>query len=181
MKAFFREFLLTIAIAAVIVIAFQITVGNYVVIMSSMEPSFHEEQRLLVNKAIYIFSEPQRGDVVIFKAPAGRNGDYIKRIIALPGDTVEIKEEAVYVNNSRLDEPYITSPPKYTMEKREVPENEYFVLGDNRNNSDDSHYNWTLPHENIIGKAWLSIWPPDLWGLAANYPLQEQIASATGN
>ncbi len=178
MKAFLREFALTIIIAAIIVFAFQSSLQTFVVVMSSMEPNFHEGQRLLVNKAIYLFDEPARGDVIIFKAPNGRKGDYIKRVIALPGDTVEIKNGAVYVNGVKLDEPYIMNPPNYTLEEQEVPDNSYFVLGDNRNNSDDSHHGWLVPRENIIGKAWLSIWPPGEWELVPDYRLEEQLASS---
>ena len=176
MKAFFREFLITIVIAAVIALAWNATFQTFVIFMTSMMPTFQEGQRLLVNKASYFFSEPERGDVVIFDS--GQNGDYIKRIIALPGDNVEIKEEAVYINGSRLDEPYIKSPPSYTIAEREIPDNMYFVLGDNRNNSDDSHHGWLVARGNIIGKAWLSIWPIDRWDTSLDYPLQEQLTGS---
>jgi len=178
MKAFFREFLITLAIAAVICITVQSTLQTFVVLMTSMEPNFHEGQRLLVNKAVYFFDEPERGDVIIFKAPGNRKGDYIKRVIAVPGDTVEIKNGAVYIDGNRLDEPYIMSPPGYTLAEQEVPEDSYFVLGDNRNNSDDSHHGWYVPVDNIIGKAWLSIWPPGKWEVVPDYQLEEQLASS---
>ena len=178
MKAFFREFFLTLIIAAVIFGAFNFTLQTFGIYMSSMEPSFYEGQRLLVNKAVYLFDDPERGDVLIFNAPNGRNGDYIKRVIGLPGDTVEIKEGAVYVNGAKLDEPYIMSNPGYTLEEQEIPPDMYFVLGDNRNNSDDSHHGWLVPRENIIGKAWLSTWPPSMWGTVPDYPLAEQLAGS---
>jgi signal peptidase I len=178
MKAFLREVLITVILAVVIFVAARATIQTYVVIMSSMEPSFHEGERVVVNKAIYFFGNPQRGDVVIFKAPNEQQDDFIKRVIALPGDTVEVKNEAVYVDGVKLSEPYIKNPPNYTMTKLEVPKNNYFVLGDNRNNSNDSHYGWLLPRENVIGKAWLSTWPPSDWGLIKNYPLEEQLANA---
>ena len=89
---------------------------------------------------------------------------------------MEIKDSTVYVNDIPLDEPYIDIPPNYTT-KCEVPDDHYFVLGDNRNNSNDSHTGWLLPRENIVGQAWLSIWPPDKWGLVPNYPLQEQLTN----
>ena len=140
-----------------------------------MEPAFEQGQRLLVNKAVYRFREPQRGDVIVFLH--NQRADYIKRIVALPGDTVEIKKGVVYVNGSNLYEPYIKDTPSYQPLQKEIPENEYFVLGDNRNNSNDSRNNWTVKREEIIGKAWLSIWPPNQWGLIAHYPLQEQLSS----
>ena len=181
MRAFFREILITLIVAVGIFFAIQSTVQTFSIVMTSMEPNFHEEQRLLVNKAIYIFGEPERGDVVVFRSPNNHNEDYIKRVIALPGDTVEVKNEAVYVNGSKLDEPYIMDPPSYTMEEEEIPADYYFVLGDNRNNSDDSHHGWLVPRDNMIGKAWISTWPPGMWGIVPNYPLQEQLASATNN
>jgi len=144
-----------------------------------METSCYEGQRLLGNKAAYIFGDPQRGDVVIFIAPDPMEGDYIKRVIALPGDTVEVKEGAVYINGFKLDEPYIKSPPGYSLEEQKIPENMYFVLGDNRNNSADSHNNWLVPRQNMIGKAWLLTWPPTEWGVVPSYSLEEQLVGAT--
>jgi len=178
MKSIFREFFLTLLIAAVIFGAFNFTLQTFGIYMSSMEPSFYEGQRLLVNKAIYLIDDPERGDVFIFNAPNGRNGDYIKRVIGLPGDTVEIKEGAVYVNGAKLDEPYIMNNPGYTMAEQEISPDMYFVLGDNRNNSDDSHHGWLVPRENIIGKAWLLTWPPSEWGVVPDYPLAEQLADS---
>ena len=177
MKSFLRGTLITLIIAAVICIAFQASLQTFRVFMSSMEPSFHEGQRLLVNKAAYHFGEPERGDVVIFKAPGNRSGDYIKRVIALPGDTVEVKDGAVYVNGIKLVEPYIKSPPEYALEEQKIPDNMYFVLGDNRNNSDDSHSGFLVPRQNMIGKAWLSTWPPATWGVVSNSLLMEQLTS----
>jgi len=147
-----------------------------------MLPNFEENQRVVVNKVIYKLNEPERGDVIIFHPPppnSPKTTPFIKRIIALPGDIVEVKKGSVYVNGSQLHEPYIKEPPKYTFSQYKIPEDNYFVLGDNRNNANDSHTGWMLPRQNIIGKAWLSIWPPDRWGLVAHYPLQEQLVSST--
>ena len=177
MRTFFREILGTIALTIVIFILLQITFQTFIVVGSSMEPNFEEEQRLLIIKTVYHFHEPERGDVIVFSPVGSHQADYIKRIIALPGDTVEVKTGAVYVNDSPLDEPYIKDPPAYTLPERKIPDNNYFVLGDNRNNSNDSHNGWTVPRQNIIGKVWLSIWPPSQWGLGADYPLQEQLVS----
>ncbi len=146
-----------------------------------MEPSLQDRQQLLVNKVVYYFHEPERGDVIILHPPppySSKTTPFIKRIIALPGDTIEVKNRAVYVNSSKLDEPYIKEPPAYNFQQKKIPENEYFVLGDNRNNTNDSHNGWTVPRQNIIGKAWLSIWPPGEWGLILNYSLNEQLESS---
>ena len=182
MKAFLRDIITTLILAAAIFLGLRTTVDSIAVDGPSMQPNFHDEQRLIINKAIYKFREPERGDVIIFHSPDNSGDDYIKRIIGLPGESVVIKNSTVYIrqkdgNLLPLDEPYITKQAKKAFSGEEIPENEYFVMGDNRNNSDDSRSGWTLPRENIIGKAWLSVWPPDYWGLAANYPLQEQIDS----
>lgn len=178
MKTFFREILITTILAVVIFFLIQATAQTFIVVGASMEPSFHDGQRLIVNKAVYYLHEPERGDVVVFQAVNNRQGDYIKRIIALPGDTVEVKTGAVYINGSQLDESYIKNPPRYTIEQQKIPKTSYFVLGDNRDNSDDSHNDWVVPRQNIIGKVWLSIWPPNEWGLVPDYSLQEQLARA---
>ena len=178
MRAFFREILGTIILAIVIFLVLQTTVQSFIVDGPSMEDSFHDRQRLLIikDRVAYAFHEPERGDVTVFRSPGNRRGDYIKRIIGLPGDTIEIKKGSVYVNGTELDEPYVEDPPSYTFGLIKIPENKYFVLGDNRNNSNDSHNGWMVPRQNIIGKAWMSVWPPDRWGLAPNYPLEEQLA-----
>ncbi len=177
MRAFLREILIVITVAVAIFIVSRTAVQSFVIVGVSMEPSFEEGQRLLINKAVYRFREPARGEVIVFHPPNNQRTDYIKRIVALPGDTVEIKEGVVYINGSNLYEPYIEDPPGYTLGEKKIPDNNYFVLGDNRNNSNDSHNDWTVKRKDIIGKAWLSIWPPSEWGLAPNYPLQEQLAS----
>jgi signal peptidase I len=178
MKTILRDILVTAILALVIFFLIQATIQSFVVVGSSMEPSFQEGQRLLVNKVVYYLHEPERGDVIVFKPTNRGQADYIKRIIALPGDTVEVKNGAVYVNGRRLKESYIKSPPNYTIEQQKIPRNSYFVLGDNRNNSDDSHNGWLVPRQNIIGKAWLSIWPPDKWELVPDYNLQEQLVQS---
>ena len=180
MKNFLRDSLITLTIAVVILFGLQVTFQKFAVDGPSMNPNFHNRQILLVNKVVYKFHEPERGDVIIFHPPGNRQGDYIKRIIGLPGESVEIKEGIVYIHKEdgsvlSLDEPYITEPAGDAFPIVKIPENEYFVLGDNRNNSSDSRNGWTLPCQNIIGKAWLSIWRPEWWGLAANYSFQEQI------
>ena len=179
MKVFLREILGPILLAVVIFLILQATMQSFVVVGSSMKPSLDGGQRLLINKVVYSFHEPEMGDVVVFEPPNNRQADYIKRIVGLPGDIVEIKMGVVYVNGSALDEPYINDQPSYTLQAKKIPENEYFVLGDNRNNSNDSHNGWTVPQENIVGKAWLSIWPPRQWGMVTNYPLAEQLIDSS--
>jgi signal peptidase I len=179
MKAFFREVVITAILALVVFFGIQATVQTFVVIGPSMLPNFEDGQRILVSKLAYRLHEPQRGDVVVFQSPTNRGEDYIKRIIALPGDTVRVNAGEVYVNGTKLHEPYIANPADYTLKELKIPENHYFVLGDNRRVSNDSHNGWLVPRQKIIGKAWLSIWPPDRWGFIPDYHLSEQLASST--
>ncbi len=178
MKAFLREILITAVLAVVVFITIQATIQTFVVVGSSMEPSFWNGQRLIVNKAAYAFHQPEMGDVIVFQPPNGQHEDYIKRIIGLPGDTIEIKGGAVYVNGAKLSEPYIKDAPNYTLPHQKVLENSYFVLGDNRQNSNDSHTGWLVPRENLVGKAWLSIWPVAELGLVRDYHPQNQTAAS---
>jgi signal peptidase I len=131
-----------------------------------MEPNLHNDEYILVNKVDYMLHSPQRGDVIVFRAvPAGQpDRDFIKRVIGLPGETVAVHGGYVFINGHRLIEPYINAQhrPTYTFPREKVPRGDYFVLGDNRNNSFDSS-KWPstwLPRSDIIGKAWVSYWPP---------------------
>lgn len=178
MKSFLREVLITAVMAIVIFFVVQAALQTFVVVGASMQPSFEDGQRLLVNKMIFNFAAPNRGDVIILEAPTGQRVDYIKRVIGLPGDTVEVKQGGVYVNGVRLNEPYIKAAPSYTMGPQTIQKDTYFVLGDNRNNSNDSHTGWVVPKQHLVGKAWLSIWPPGLWGFAPNYPIAKQLSGS---
>ncbi len=176
MKSFSRDIIVTILIAVLAFFALHTSIQSCVVVGPSMEPTVVEKQRLLINKIVYFFHGPERGDIIVFQPPNKQQPDYIKRLIGLPGDTVEIKGGYVYVNGNRLAEPYIKDNPNYDIPARTIPQGNYFVLGDNRNNSNDSHNGWTIPRENIVGKAWLRIWPPDNWGLLPNGLSDTQLA-----
>ncbi len=183
MKTFIRDTIITVALAIVVYLGLRLTIEDRMILETSMLPTFQEGQRILVNKVIYRFSEPQRGDVVIIKPPDFYVSKlpFIKRVIGLPGDTVDIREGYVFITRDgqtyQLDESYIKEKPLYTYHIDEVPAHEYFVLGDNRNISFDSHRGWTVPRSDIIGKAWFSIWPPAKWGFATNYNLGKQVAA----
>ena len=169
----FREVIITVVIAVAVFFSLRLTVQSYTVVMSSMEPNFQQGECIMVSKVAYHSSGPQRGDVIIFNPPFESEFPYIKRVIGLPGDTVEVKDEKVFINGTALDEPYIMAPPDYTMSTVQVPENECFVLGDNRNNSNDSHNGWLVPRDNIIGKAWFIYWPPSKLGVVKHYTYPE--------
>jgi len=178
MKTILRDILITLVIALAIFFILRATVQSYKVIETCMEPNYVEGEWLLASKATYWFHEPERGDVIILDPPFDTEEVYIKRLIALPGDTVEVKDGTVYIDGIALEEPYIKEAPSYTFALTELAEDEYFVLGDNRNNANDSHSGWTISREDIIGKAWFSYWPPREWGGADNYPLAEQLEIA---
>jgi signal peptidase I len=100
---------------------------------------------------------------------------WVKRIIGLPGDTIRVENGLVFVNGIALDEPYIKDAPHYSMAPVEVPANNYFVMGDNRNFSTDSHYGWTVSRQNLVGQAWLRFWPFKQWGIIHPYPLAKEL------
>jgi signal peptidase I len=168
-----REVGITILIAVAVFVCLRLTVQSYTVVMSSMEPNFQEGECIMVNKVCYRSSGPQRGEVIVFDPSFDSEYPFIKRVIGLPGETVEIKDGKVSVNGTPLNEEYIMAPPNYTMPVTEVPENEYFVLGDNRNNSTDSSKGWTVLQDNIIGKAWFTYWPPSKLGIVKHYSYPE--------
>jgi signal peptidase I len=180
MKTFLRELGITLGLALIIFFGFHAVIQTYVVREQCMEPNFYEGDRLLVNKLAYKFSDPQRGDVIILHPPFDTELVFIKRVIGLPGDTVQVKEGAVYINGTKLDEPYVKEPIAYSMPLRTIPENEFFVLGDSRNIANDSHNGWTLPRKELLGKALVLYWPTRDWGAVRHYSLSDQLVSAAG-
>jgi len=134
----------------------------------SMEPSLHSGEFVIVNKLAYKLGEPNHGDVIIFRYPFDPQQEYIKRVIGLPGDHIKIENGTVYRNGDALEEPYIAATPAYSNEVT-VPENSLFVLGDNRNNSSDSHTWGAVPLEYVVGKAFFIYWPPPNWGIVQHF------------
>lgn len=147
----------------------------FVVDGASMEPNYHDKEYMMVNKIEYKITEPKRGDIIVFKYPGEIKQKFIKRIIGLPGEKVEIKNGGVYIYNAQnpmgflLKEPYIntitTTETGETMISREIGPDEYFVLGDNRFNSSDSRIWGLLPKTNLIGRAWFTFWPTSYIGM----------------
>jgi signal peptidase I len=179
MKSFVKEVVITLALAAIIFFGARATIQTYEVFQNSMLPNFHAGQRVVVNKAVYWFGDPQRGDVVILKAPNGEKNNWIKRIIGLPGDTVEIVKGVTYINGVKLDEPYVKNRFTYSLAKTTVPLGSFFFLGDNRDVSNDSSKGWLLKREDVIGKAWLISWPPSEWSVVPGYDLNKQVETTS--
>lgn len=167
---FIAELLQTALIAMLLFLAVNLVTARIRVEGISMEPSLHDGQFVVVNRLAYRWQEPQRGDIIVFYFPLNPSRRFIKRVIGLPGDIINVRNGQVYVNDVLLDEPYIAATPHYSGDWTLGPF-EVFVLGDNRNNSSDSQ-NWgALPLDEIIGKAVLVYWPPDTVGLIPHYDL----------
>ena len=130
----------------------------------SMLPTLQDGEFVLVNRLAYEFGEPARGDIVVFRSTTQLDLDLIKRIIGIPGDAVRVADGQVLINGIALNEPYINAQPRYSGDWT-VPQGYLFVLGDNRNDSSDSHARGLLPVKNVIGKAILIYWPPPEWGM----------------
>ena len=175
-KSVLREVIETVVLTLVIFFLIQTVVRNFRVVGTSMEPNLHTGQYLIVDKVSYRLAPPQRGDVIVFEPPVSAEGDYVKRVIGLPGELVEIRNGQVLVNNQLVNEPYWVRPGSYSMDARRVGPDELFVLGDNRNLSSDSHSWGMLPMDKVVGKALVSYWPPSLWGVI---PRDAPTASAT--
>lgn len=167
-KSLVREIFETLLLTAAIYLLVNFVTGRFRIDGDSMQPSMHNGQYVLISKLSYRLGEPQRGDVIVFRFPNDPDRDFIKRIIGVPGDTVEIANGGVRVNGSLLNEPYISDPPTYSGTWPVGPD-QYFVLGDNRNYSSDSHAWGLLSESSIIGKAWFVYWPPQTWGPVPHY------------
>ena len=162
----FQDALETLLLAVVLFVGVRATLQNTRVDGHSMEPTLHDGQYLMVNKLAYKLGMPQRGDIVVFPSPQDGERALIKRIVGLPGEEIAIVNGQVYVNNALLLEPYVASERSSTnWGPRVLGPNEYLVLGDNRNNSNDSRNFGPVTESQIIGKAWFSLWPPE-YGLA---------------
>jgi signal peptidase I len=122
----------------------------------------------------YPFGAPARGDVVVFRYPLDLDRAFVKRVIGIPGDTVEVKRGTVFVNEQPLTEPYVQKPPSYEMSARRIPSDCLFVLGDNRDHSSDSHVWGLVPMSDLIGKAVVVYWPLDHLSLISSPNLPAQ-------
>ncbi|HOJ76735.1 MAG TPA: signal peptidase I [Bacillota bacterium] len=161
-KSEYRENVEAFAIAVVTILFVIIfVVQSFLVRGSSMEPTLLDGERLLVNKFIFKIREPKIGDIIVLKYPKDPTKKFIKRVIAVPNDTVQIRDGVVYVNGEAINEPYIKEKPELDFDWVNVPERTVFVMGDNRNGSKDSRDPDVgfIPYENIVGKAIFIFWP----------------------
>jgi signal peptidase I len=160
-----RDALETIALTLLLLLVVRMAVQHYYIDGPSMEPTLHNQEYILVDRLAYLFHPPQRGDVIVFHYPHDTSIDYVKRVIAIPGDTVTVIGQTVIVDGVTLHEPYInpndpaslaTYPPIRNMV---IGPGQYFVMGDNRGDSSDSRQWGTVPRQDIVGKAALVYWP----------------------
>ena len=201
-RHFLRDVLETVIAAAILFLVIQAMVQNFKVEGSSMEPNVHDDEFVLVNKTVYfsisrqtldrflpfvdlgpggdffLFHQPRRGEIVVFHGIQGSDKDLIKRIIGLPGDVISINQGILFINRQEVDEVYLQRLDRNDfLEPTTVPEGQYFVMGDNRPVSQDSRDWGTINEEQIIGKAWLSYWPPENLGLVTH---QGAVVAASG-
>lgn len=161
--------------ASVFVVVYLFLMQPHQVKGSSMHPTFKDKEYLLTDKITYKNRLPKFGDVIVFKAPVNENFDYIKRVVAVPGETVMIKGGKVYINNEPLDEYYlsqsvITSPGQFLLEGESymVKTGEVMAFGDNRDRSSDSRDWGPVPDRNIVGRVFFRYWPSETVGIISN-------------
>lgn len=171
-KQFLFDLAETLALAVILYFGINALSARVRVDGFSMIPTLQDGEYVLVSKVTYKLGEPQHGDIIVFEHPSQQmQEDLIKRIVGLPGDVVEVTGLTVYVNGQPLVEPYINAAPTYSG-KWEVPDGYLFVLGDNRNESSDSHAWGLLPMENVVGKALVIYWPPPEWNIISHYDIE---------
>ena len=194
MRSIIRETIESISLALLVFLLLRTSMQVYGVHGPSMEPQLVEHDLVVVNKVVYLsvdaqrasrflpwvnaaqgeewspFHPPRQGEVVVLHNPFPPGPDLVKRMIAGPGDTVELVQGVVFVNGKRLDEPYIKYPSRDGYGPVVIGPNRYFVLGDNRIRSEDSRFFGMVPREQIVGKVWLGYWPLDRFGFLLATP-----------
>lgn len=159
-----RELVIMVAI----MILAELFTPRFLVAGPSMQPSFWDDERIIASRIPYLLSEPERGDIVVFS----REVPLIKRVIGLPGETIEFRQTELYINNVEIEEPYINEPCLLSSCPDGIwtlSSDEYFVMGDNRNHSNDSRSFGPIHRNKIIGEALIRFWPPQGWGFLKQY------------
>lgn len=164
--AYFLDTLETVVVAlAIFVVCYLFFFQVHEIKGASMNPNFYDSERILTDKISYRFRKPERGEVIIFRAPKNRELDYVKRIIGLPGETIKVQGGNIYLNDQKLTETYIpekiTNPGAFLTlnQKFLIPEDEYILMGDNRMHSSDSREWGLVNKDDIIGKVFVRFWP----------------------
>ena len=168
-----RDIAETIALTLLLFLVMHFSVQTYHVESISMQTTLNDQEYVVVNKIAYLFHAPERGDIIVFHFPLNTSKDFIKRIIGIPGDVIRTDSTDVWVNNVKLNEPYINrTSPTLNPEARvwTLGKDEYFVMGDNRPSSDDSRSWGVVPRNYIVGKAVMVYWPLNKWQLLDTYP-----------
>lgn len=154
-----REIFLVFLPALVLAVVIHLFLAQATVVYGqSMEPNLHDHQRLIIEKVSYRLRQPDRGEIVVVDLPS-MSEKLIKRVIGLPGDTLSIEAGVVYINGVMLEEPYVFNPDRRTVQSQVIPEGSYFVMGDNRGNSNDSRNFGTVTLDQLVGRAWVRYWP----------------------
>ena len=168
---FLLDLVQTLALSVALFLGINAVTARVLVDGFSMRPTLDNGQYVLVNKIAFRSSLPEYGDIVVFHFPVDPNQDFIKRVMGLPGDEISVSDGKMIINGYSLSEPYIAASPAYTG-KWTVPEGQIFVLGDNRNNSSDSHSWGPVPMENVVGKAITVYWPPSDWQIIKHIKIE---------
>lgn len=163
LRSIIEVFLLT----AIVFLGVNTLVGRFQIQQVSMQPTLYEGERVIVDKISYGLHPPERGDIIVFSGHGTL--DLIKRVIGLPGETIEIHSGQVFVNGHALVEPYLTQPTYNDIPAQQIAADHYFVMGDNRANSQDSRSFGPIKISDIVGRAWIIYWPPVNWSVMPHY------------
>ena len=165
-----REIVETVALTVIIFVVIHFAVQSYRVQGISMQPGLQDGEYVLVNKIAYLFHQPERGDIIVFHYPLDTTKDFIKRVIGVPGDTITVNSNTVWVDGVKLNEPYVSAEANFEGMTWKVPPGNYFVMGDNRPDSDDLRTWGFVPQSDLVGKAVLVYWPFNVFKLLNTYP-----------
>lgn len=174
-RGFVHELVSTLLFLLAVYTLLEMALPRSIVLSISMQPNLVEDQRLVISRISYLLEKPRRGEIVVFNSPNARPDEppLIKRLIGLPGETLEFRNVAVYINGVKLSEPYINEPcsPQRCPDRAwQLGPDEFFFMGDNRNHSHDSRAFGPIHRQQIVGRALVRYWPPDNWGiLSYNY------------
>src|SRR5256714_1052081 len=184
-----RELAEVVVLAVILYVGISFAVQAVHVEGLSMFATLDDNDYLIANKIDYRLHAPERGDIIILRPPTSNSTDFIKRVIALPGEKLFIRDGVIYINGHKLDEPYLPEAwvtdnnyPTNGTDGEVIPANDYFVMGDNRNRSQDSRFFGPISRDRIDGKAWFRIWPLDHFGnIYAEMPILDTGTSSVGS